>query len=336
MEDFNSVVFGRAPQINPLKVEEKKKIRKISNLIGAAFIAMSLVPSILNSLVSNIIRIIGPTAEVLAFVNDPAFLMVLQIVFSFAIFTLPFLIIPIGIGEKTSELAAFKKPKSGLFLAFVFMGVGISAFGNIVSNQIGAMFEAVGIYFDSPDFNYPTGIFGMLLSYLSIAVTPALVEEFATRGMVLGASKKHGEFFGLIVSAFFFSFLHGNLVQIPFAFVMGIVIGYAAIKTGSIIPGMVIHFLNNAIAVSLSYTMDRVESITVQGIISLAYIGVCTILLIVGIFLAQAKDNGIWQLEKSESLLTNGEKLKIFALSPTVIISFIMTISECAQTIIIR
>ena len=40
MEDFNSVVFGRAPQINPLKVEEKKKIRKISNLIGAAFIAM--------------------------------------------------------------------------------------------------------------------------------------------------------------------------------------------------------------------------------------------------------------------------------------------------------
>ena len=336
MEDFNSVVFGKEPQINPLKAEEKKKIRKTSNLIGAAYIAMNLVSVILNSFVSDIIIFIGPSAEVLAFINNPTVVMVLNIVFSMVMFTLPFLILPVGIGKKTSELAALRKPQGGLFTAFVFIGVGISAFGNIVSNQIGAMFEMVGVHFTSPDFSFPSGIFGMILSFLGIAVTPALVEEFANRGMVLGAARQHGLFFGLIVSSAFFSLMHGNLVQIPFAFVMGIVIGYAAIKTGSIITGMVIHFLNNAISVSMSYGMASVESVTVQSMISLAYIGICTLLLVIGIFLAQAKDKNIWHLEKSESLLTDREKLKVFVLSPTVIISIIMTIAECAETIIIR
>ena len=183
MEDFNSVVFGKEPQINPLKAEEKKKVRKTSNLIGAAFIAMSLVPTLLNSLVSDIVRIIGPTADVIAFVNDPAFILVLQILFSIIIFTLPFLILPVGLGKKTAELGTFKKPQGGLFIPFVFIGVGISAFGNIASNQIGSIFEMIGVYFDGPDFKYPAGIFGMILSYLSmippiiiVNITPVIKE----------------------------------------------------------------------------------------------------------------------------------------------------------------
>lgn len=333
MEDFNRVIFGDTPQINPQKEEEKKKIKKVSALIGAAFIAMYFVPEILNSLLSDIIRIVGPTKEVITFINDPAVSLLLQIIFSFLTCTLPFLILPIGLGKKTAQLVNLNKPNWGLFIAFTFVGVGISAFANIASNELGAIFEAFGVHFSSPRFNYPTGVFGMLLSYLAIAVTPALVEEFAMRGMVMGTARPHGELFGLIVSATLFSLMHGNLVQIPFAFVMGIIIGYAVIKSGSIITGMTIHFLNNAISVTMAYTMSKIESFTVQGICSIAYVGICAVLLIAGLFLAQKIDRGVWYLNKGESLLTDREKFKIFFLSPTVIVSVILTVVECMGTI---
>jgi len=39
--------------------------------------------------------------------------------------------------------------------------------------------------------------------------------------------------------------MHHNFVQLPFAFVGGLVFGYITIYTGSIVPAMIVHFANN-------------------------------------------------------------------------------------------
>ena len=79
--------------------------------------------------------------------------------------------------------------------------------------------------------------------------------------------------------------------------------------------------------------LAKIESITIQSIISIVYIGICALLLLLGIFLAYKKDKGIWRLEKGDSLLSNGEKMKCFFFSPTVIIGMVMTAVECFGTI---
>lgn len=318
------------------KEEEKRRLKKTSNLIGAAYIILWLLPSVIKGLITDIAKIFGSVNILNQFFSDPAFLMVYQTVISALIFTLPFLILPKGLGKSVSELLGLRRPKQDLFVPLIMVGVGVSAFANVISNNIGLFFENFGIRFTMSDIQYPEGIFGFLLSFITVAVTPALTEEFATRGMVMGSAREYGQSFALITSATFFSLMHGNLVQIPFAFIMGIVIGFAVIKTGSLLSGIIIHFINNAVSVFMSYLLDLVPSVILQNIIACLYFGICTLVLLFGIHLAQKRNDNVWSLEKSEDALKLSEKLKLFFFSPTIIISFALTVIDCIGTISFR
>ena len=76
------------------------------------------------------------------------------------------------------------------------------------------------------------------------------------RGVVMQPLRKFGDRFAIVASAVLFAILHGNMVQIPFAFVAGLALGYFAIVTNSIWTSVVIHSLNNlsAVIISIYYT----------------------------------------------------------------------------------
>lgn len=315
------------------KENEKRNLKKVSNLIGTVFLILWLLPGIINEIITDTAKALRADAALGVLFSDPAVLMVYQTVLSILLFTLPFLILPLGTGRRITEVAAIKKPNKALFVPFLLIGAGVSAFANIITGNITAFFEGFGIQITSPNIEYPNGIFGFMLSFVAIAITPALVEEFATRGMVMGCARKYGEVFGLIISSTFFALMHGNLVQIPFAFIMGFTIGFAVIKTGSLVTGMAIHFVNNAIAVTMGYTEEIVQSVILQALISFVYIGVCSVILFVGIYLAQKRDEKVWSLEKSESALSLGERLKYFFFAPTMIISVGVTVIDCISMI---
>ncbi len=336
MDNYNPHNFALNTVNSAQKEAEKRKLKKTSNLIGAVYIILWLLPSVINGLITDIAKIFRLELIFNQIFSDSAFLMVYQTVFSALIFTLPFLILPKGLGKSVSDMLGLRRPKKDLFVPLIMVGVGVSAFANVITNNIGLFFESFGIHFTMPDLEYPEGIFGFLLSFIAIAVTPALTEEFATRGMVMGSAREYGQSFALISSATFFSLMHGNLVQIPFAFIMGIVIGFAVIKTGSILSGIIIHFINNAVSISMNYLLDMVPSVILQNIISGLYFGICTIILLFGIYLAQKRNDNVWSLEKSEDALNLGEKLKLFFFSPTIIISLALTVIDCIGTINFR
>ena len=54
--------------------------------------------------------------------------------------------------------------------------------------------------------------------------------------------------------------MHGNFVQIPFAFVVGLMLGYLAVKTGTIWLSMLVHFSNNFISALLSVLGNYLNS----------------------------------------------------------------------------
>ncbi len=333
MDNYNSYNFDANTVQTAQKEEEKRKLKKTSNLIGAVFIILWLLPSVINGIITDTAKIFHLELIFNQIFTDPAFLMIYQIVFSMLVFTLPFLILPKGLGKSVGETLGLKRPDKDLFIPLILVGVGVSAFANIITSNIGVFFEGFGIHFSSPEIQYPEGIFGFILSFLAIAITPALTEEFATRGMVMGSAREYGQSFALISSATFFSLMHGNLVQIPFAFIMGIIIGFAVIKTGSLLTGIIIHFINNAVSVSMNYLLDGIQSVILQSIISAAYFGLCTLLLFLGIHFAQKRKENIWSLEKCEDTLTLGEKLKLFFFSPTITVSVALTIIDCVGMI---
>ena len=86
------------------------------------------------------------------------------------------------------------------------------------------------------------------------ALVPAICEEFAFRGFILsGLEHDHRTRSAILLSALMFGFLHVLLClfqQLFNATLLGIVLGLLAVRSRSILPGIVFHFLNNAIAVS--------------------------------------------------------------------------------------
>ncbi len=88
------------------------------------------------------------------------------------------------------------------------------------------------------------------LLVLCVAVAPALCEELAFRGFILSGCRNLGsDWRAIVVSALFFGATHAFLQQSINACLLGIVLGYLAVRSGSLLPGVVFHFLHNAMTV---------------------------------------------------------------------------------------
>ena len=144
----------------------------------------------------------------------------------------------------------FQMPRKGsftltirsLFLQFIIgwliiIGIfGVETFEGIVCNP-----EILN-NLNNVNLDFLT-IFTFLL-YISI-LTP-IVEEVVFRGFVLDiASEKYGDWFSIFISAFLFAIVHIHGVTIVNAFIAGLIFGYLRIRTGSLWPPIIIHFLWN-------------------------------------------------------------------------------------------
>ncbi|MBL9092926.1 MAG: CPBP family intramembrane metalloprotease [Planctomycetaceae bacterium] len=94
-----------------------------------------------------------------------------------------------------------------------------------------------------------------------LALTPAVCEELAFRGFILSGFRRLGNSWRAIaLTSFFFALSHATIMQQAIsAGILGLVIGYLAVQTGSILPGMVFHAVHNGAAILLtSWVADTV------------------------------------------------------------------------------
>ena len=137
--------------------------------------------------------------------------------------------------------------------------------GNYATNFLSTFVESTtGITFEYPDSRTPTTPLGIAMYLIQLAVVPALVEEYALRGVVMMPARKFGNWFAILVSSALFGMMHGNLVQAPFAFIVGIGIGYFVIVTGSMWTGVMIHFCNNMFSGVISILYEFLPEKTVN------------------------------------------------------------------------
>jgi sodium transport system permease protein len=97
---------------------------------------------------------------------------------------------------------------------------------------------------------------------LILALVPAVCEELAFRGFILSGFRHSGRRWRAIVaSAVVFGLVHGVLQQSILACLLGILLGYLAVQSGSILPGMIFHFLYNGLILASTWmtaaTFDR-------------------------------------------------------------------------------
>lgn len=129
------------------------------------------------------------------------------------------------------------------------------------------------------------------LGIIAIVIMAPIVEELLFRGAIEGyLLRKWKHPAGAIVfSSLVFGLVHGNWVQAPFAFVIGLALGWMYYRTGSLLPGILMHFVNNSTAVLGFLITDNPEATMVseygpQGAVWMAVAGAAVTVLCVYLF----------------------------------------------------
>ena len=95
-----------------------------------------------------------------------------------------------------------------------------------------------------------------------MAIVPAICEELAFRGFIFGGLiRNRSRLRAVLITALMFGISHGVLQQSIAASLMGLLLGYVALKTGSVLPGILIHLVNNTLSISMGRIADSTSSL---------------------------------------------------------------------------
>lgn len=139
----------------------------------------------------------------------------------------------------------FSMPSLKLLPLLVLLTLGLAVFFDWLTNLL-ALPDLMKDAFQGMSEN----VFGVL----GICLIAPILEELLFRGAIQGHMLKiyKNPTTSILLSALVFGVIHGNPAQIPFAFLMGIVLGALYYRTGSLIPGIFIHVLNNSLSTVLT------------------------------------------------------------------------------------
>ena len=224
---------------------ERKQIRKAGNAIGLAMTAYVLV-----QLAASLVLSIDGLYE--KYLSSPIF----QASFNTIAVELCALVIPFGImaliNKKNyeSDLIPAEKLPFGRACLWVGFGMLCCIGADYVVGILVTIFDSFGYTLTQPETADPNTLFACIMSVVSTAIVPALCEEFSLRCCSLGLVKKYGKGFGVFCVSLVFGLLHGNVIQLVFATLVGLILGFVTVKTNSIVPAVLIHAFNNGMAVA--------------------------------------------------------------------------------------
>ncbi|PID58393.1 MAG: CPBP family intramembrane metalloprotease domain-containing protein [Ignavibacteriae bacterium] len=100
------------------------------------------------------------------------------------------------------------------------------------------------------------------LVIFTVAVTPAICEEFFFRGFVQKSFEfKQKPFTAILLTSLFFGFYHFNPYGLIPLILLSFYLGYAVYKSNSIFTSIVLHFLNNFFAIMVFFIYGKDELI---------------------------------------------------------------------------
>lgn len=123
-----------------------------------------------------------------------------------------------------------------------------------------------------------------------------LMEELMFRGMLLKRARVFGDRTAVVYTALLFGMMHGNLNQFLYATAIGLVLGYAAVKTGRIRHTVVMHVIINSFGMLVAGGEILLERAGMTGMLFLYDLAFLAgmLLLIVGAVLILCRYTPTW------------------------------------------
>ena len=77
-----------------------------------------------------------------------------------------------------------------MLIALTLMGMGVAMVSNVAAEIVYSNFSSIGIDYNPDTESSSQSVFTNILYVVSTAITPAFAEEFAFRGILMGALRK--------------------------------------------------------------------------------------------------------------------------------------------------
>ena len=181
-------------------------------------------------------------------------------------------------GEMTYTTTGIAMILSGIamiwhLIHFKYVKFNLKSFGEASGKTIGLSIPLIvaGMLFINlcseflglPDLMQDTflGMSRNVFGIISITIMAPLVEELLFRGAIQGYMLRKGmkPLNAILIASAIFGIVHMNPIQIPFAFAIGLILGWLYYRTGSVVPGIIGHFINNSIACLQMATLTEEE-----------------------------------------------------------------------------
>ncbi len=290
------------------KEKEKEKIKKISSKCFLVVIFYVLISYLMSFAIVGISWVFPSINKIY---NDTLPSLAFDILVTLFAIGLPFFVLHLSLRkDKISGCLPFGTTYNrDVAKNLVMVSLPIMILSAIAINYVSAIFqEILGIEFTSSVGEISlNGVKETILGIISIAIVPALLEETVIRGIVMQPLRKYGDKYAIIASALLFAVMHGNMVQIPYTVIGGILLGYLTISTGSLWPSIIMHFINNLYSVIVVSVNDNISEIA-SGIVTAVMLVVFSIGGVIG-FINLTKMKYKLSLSGGSSTLSAGEKV---------------------------
>lgn len=139
--------------------------------------------------------------------------------------------------------------------------VALFALGAMIPLEF--VYEHIGLEMDETRGRIFEGLLKEPWGYVAVGILAPLTEEVVFRGAILrtllGMMSKRNHWVAIMISAAIFGAVHGNAAQFVNALLMGLLLGWMYYRTRSLVPGILLHWVNNTMAYILTNLLPQTD-----------------------------------------------------------------------------
>ena len=137
--------------------------------------------------------------------------------------------------------------------------VALFTLGSII--PLTFLYEQLGIEMDANTERIFSSLMKEPWGYVAVGILAPLAEEIVFRGAILRSlldmMSKKNHWVAIMISAAIFGAVHGNSAQFVNALLMGLILGWMYYRTRSLVPGILLHWVNNTVAFVLTNILPQ-------------------------------------------------------------------------------
>lgn len=310
------------PAFNPAYLQEKRRLRQAANFFGIAIILYFAVNLAAGQFFHFLSQLAYQISSRPLFGNSEIAYYLLNMTVYVLSFTVAFGAYLLLLRMPWKVAVPFRPVAVGTVLLSIPASFAFSVVGSILTSMLSLLFSVTGYQPVTNDISVPMTVPGLILYFILLAVLPPIFEEIAFRGILMQSLRRFGDTFALLISALLFGLFHLNMIQAPYAFLLGLWFGYLVLRTGSLRISMVLHACINLSAAAMSIliadmTEEMLIAVNLIYIIFWIFTGVASLLFLI------LRARGSLQLYPAQTWMRTGKKFGVFFSSVTMIIGLL-------------